>query len=291
MKSAGSALRVLVSGGAGFIGRAVIAALEGDGHQVLTYDSRSGCDILDSAMLRERMAGCDVALHLAGVLGTDELFDEVHRAIDVNVHGTANVLDACVAVGAGYVGVTMLPIFPSIYAATKVCATRLASAYHRVHGLPVCHVRAYNAYGPGQAHGPGHPRKIIPALSVEGWAGAPLRIFGNGDQGVDLIHVSEIAVIFADAIAIGDDSTIDAGSGWAMTVNEVADVVLEVTGSRAGVVHLPMRRGEIPQRIRATGEGWGRLRRHSGLVATEPPLERLAATIESYRDHPAAGRS
>jgi hypothetical protein len=96
-----------------------------------------------------------------------------------------------------------------VYTATKVAATRLASAYHHTHGLPVSHVRAFNAFGPGQAHGPGHPQKIIPTFAVEAWAGRPIPIWGDGNQTVDLIHTSDLARMLVDAIDHGDDVTFD----------------------------------------------------------------------------------
>lgn len=226
---------------------------------------------------------CDVVVHLAGVLGTDELFDAVRVAVDVNVHGTVNVLEACLEVDAGYVGISMLPVFPSIYTATKVCAHRLASAYHHSLGLSTAHVQAFNAYGAGQAHGPGHPRKIIPALACEGWAGVPLKVWGDGDQTVDLVHTEDLAGVFADAVYQTDDVVIDGGTGVAMTVNEVAQLVLDVTGSRAGVFHLPMRRGELPQKLCATGLGWDRLKRTN--IPTHD-VNRIADAIIGYRDHP-----
>ena len=232
------------------------------------------------------IAGADAVIHLAGVLGTAELFDRVPEAVDINISGTVNVLDACRDTDAAYVGITMPDVFPSVYTATKVCATRLASAYHQAYNLRTCHVRAFNVFGPGQAHGPGHPRKLVPALSCDGWAGRPLHIWGDGTQTVDLIHVDALADIFTDALAVTDDSTIDGGTGTNLSVNEVANIVLAETGSSAGVEYHPMRRGEVPTFIRAEGEGWGRLRSIPRFSADD-----LRQVIRSYRDHPAARRA
>lgn len=274
-------MNVLVTGGNGFIGSAVVDLLRAVGHDVEIFDRTSGLDIRDRSDVIASVYQKDVVIHLAGILGTDELFDEVYDALSINVVGAINVLEGCVEHGAKYVGITMLPVFPSIYTATKVAASRFATAYHHTHGVSVTHVRAFNVYGPGQAHGRGHPRKIIPAFSVEGWRNEPMLIWGNGEQMVDLIHVDDVARVFVDALsAPGNDETIDAGTCVGLTVNEVADFVLEITGSTAGVEHRPMRRGEIPTKVVATGEGWVHL-------SQVPRFDRLQLmkTILAYRSY------
>jgi UDP-glucose 4-epimerase len=272
--------RVLVTGGSGFIGSAVVAELEGRGVKASTFDWRNGCDVRNAGGVLEAVEGNDAVIHLAGVLGTHELFDTPQLAVDVNVSGTLNVLEACRLHGAAYVGITMPPVFPSVYTATKVAATRLASAYHHTHGVPVSHVRAFNAFGPGQAHGPGHPQKIVPTFAVEAWAGRPIPIWGDGKQTVDLIHTRDLARMLVDALEHGGDVTFDGGTGTSMPVNAVARLVLGVTKSQAGIEYLPMRRGEVPTGVRATREGWQ-------LLGWNPRLNYndLDDTIESYRTH------
>jgi UDP-glucose 4-epimerase len=266
-------VRVGVTGGAGFIGRATCRSLFDAGHEPLVLDRASGWNVM-----HDPLPACDAVIHLAGVLGTHELFDRPQTAVDVNVSGTLRVLEACREQGARYVGITMPPVFESIYTATKVCATRLASAYHHSFGVPVSHVRAFNAYGPGQAHGPGHPQKILPTFATEAWAGRPLPIWGDGEQTVDLVHVDDLGRMLAQAVDFGDDETFDGGTGRPLTVNQVAREVLLAASSSAGTMHLPMRRGETPTRIAAAGEGWDRL----GWQPTFD-VQRLREAVESYR--------
>ena len=250
---------MLVTGGDGFIGRQVMSEARVRGWLVRSFDRESGHDVRDFNDILGMVDGCDAVVHLAGVLGTHELFDTPHHAVQVNVSGSLNVLQACDRVGATYVGITMPQVFPSIYTATKVAATRLASAFAHSHGLEVAHVRAFNAFGAGQAHGVGHPQKIVPTFAVEAWAGRPIPIWGDGTQTVDLIDTVQLARMLVDAVDVGGDVTLDGGTGRAFTVNEVAEMVLDITGSTAGVEYLPMRRGEVPTNIVATGEGWDHL--------------------------------
>lgn len=273
-------MNVLVTGGSGFIGSAVVRTLKDAGHYVRIFDRTAGLDVRDRMDVALAVREMDAVIHLAGILGTDELFDDVDNAVDINIKGSINVLNACKGTGAKYIGITMLPVFPSIYTATKVSAGRFATAYHHTHNVPVTHVRAFNVFGSGQAHGEGHPRKIIPAFSVEGWRNEPLIIWGDGEQMVDLISAQDVANVFLDALYLaGEDETIDAGTGVGWTVNEVAQFVLDITGSTAGVQHLPMRRGEIPTKVVSEGEGWEHL-------DVAPQFDELALikAICSYKD-------
>jgi UDP-glucose 4-epimerase len=250
------AVRIAVTGGGGFIGRATIAAAEQAGHQVWAFDRTMGHDVLGSL---DALADADVVIHLAGVLGTSELFDMPETALDVNIKGTLRVLEWCRRHRAAYVGISMPDPFPSVYTATKVAARRLTTAWHHAYGLRASTVRAFNGYGPHQAHGPGHPQKIVPTFARAAWEGRPLPIWGDGEQAIDLIHSDDVGRMLIEATRHGDDATFDAGTGVPVTVNELAAFVLDVTGSKAGVEHLPMRPGEVPVQITAEGEGWDRL--------------------------------
>ncbi len=247
--------KIAITGGSGFIGKAAQRYAQSKELEVMTFD-RPEHDVLGDL---NAMRGVDAVIHLAGVLGTAELFDSAEYAVQTNVIGSLRIMQWCAENDAGYVGISMPPVFPSIYTATKMCSDRLATALHLAKGLRTSKVRAFNAYGPGQKHGPGHPQKILPTFATEAWAGRPIPIWGDGKQTVDLVHVDDLGRMLIDATRFGDDEIFDGGCGVSVTVNEVAAHVLAVTGSKAGVQHLHMRAGEKPTQIVATGEGWDKL--------------------------------
>lgn len=247
-------MRIAVTGGTGFIGFRTVMLARQYGHEAWAFDRPN--DIMGEL---DALEGAEAVINLAGILGTAELFDRPHEAVHINVGGALRIIQWCDRNDAHYVGITMPPVFPSIYTATKICADRLASAYHYASGLAVSKVRAYNAYGPGQKWGEGHPQKFLPTFALRGWQNRPLPIWGDGEQTIDMVHVDDVARMLIDACQHGDDVTFDAGTGTAVTVNEFAKFVLGVTGSSGGIEYLPMRLGELPTRVVAEGEGWDRL--------------------------------
>lgn len=250
-------MRYAVTGGDGFIGRYAVEHLKGQGHEVFSVDRTSGVNLFDDD-LHATLKGVDGVIHLAGILGTEELFDAVEPAIDINIKGTYRVLEACRENDARFVGITMPQVWRNVYQATKRCAQELSYAWHENLAVPVSHVRAFNAFGPGQKHY--GVQKILPTFSVMAWNNRPIPVWGDGSQLVDLVYAADLGRMLADALDYGDREVFDGGTGVAFTVNEVAEMVLEVTGSTAGIEYLPMRKGETQAAdLVAKGEGWDRL--------------------------------
>ena len=270
-------MKVLVTGGHGFIGRHVMDVLAAEEIEAVSFDLSHGQDVCDRFQVKDAMAGCSHVIHLAGMLGTAELFDQAHEAVDANVHGTLNVLEACEDERAAYVGITMPEVWDNPYQATKRCARNFASAWHRHRGVPVSHVRAFNAYGVGQKLGP--VQKIIPTFAHRAWRGQPIPVWGDGTQQVDLVWAGSLAQMLLRATLYGDDQVFDGGTGFGMSVNDVAQYVLGRTGSKAGIEYLPMREGEHPAKVVATGEGWDEMEYTPHGVN----WDRLDETIDSYR--------
>lgn len=254
-------MRVVVTGSHGFIGKYVCAELWARDHNVVTIDSSQGFDVVDMASHTiDRFRSAEAVIHLAGVLGTSELFEGYRRAIQVNVFGTANVLEACADFGLRYVGITMPHVWKNVYQTTKMAAFNFAEAWHENKGVPVSHVRAYNAFGAGQKVGT--PQKIIPTFADCAYKRRPMPIWGDGEQLVDLVYVEDIARVLVDALDFGDLEVFDAGTGVSRTVNEVSRMVAHIVtpGESPLVDYLPMRPGESGRGVWAVGEGWDRLK-------------------------------
>lgn len=253
--------RVLVTGGSGWIGRAVCKRLTETGDIPVVFDRTHDADedIRDPVAVRVAVRDVEHVIHLAGVLGTHELFGAPEQAVAVNVGGSLNVIQACAEMHVGLTEITMPRVNPSLYAATKACAMDMAEAYRQSGKLSVSHVRAYNAYGTGQAYGGDHPQKIIPTFASRALRNEPIPVWGDGQLLVDLVHVDDVARCLVEASYVGDGQVIDAGTGYAHTVQMVVERVLRLTHSESEVEYLPPRPGERWHPTRADvaqGEGW-----------------------------------
>lgn len=278
-------MKIAVTGGGGFIGVSTIAQAWLRGHDAWRFDRNDGNDIMGDL---SALGDADCVIHLAGVLGTHELFETPETAVEINVIGSLRIMQWCLEHDAAYVGITMPDVFPSIYTATKIASVRLANALHHSRDLRVSHVRAFNAYGPGQKYGPGHPQKILPTFAVKAWRGENLPVWGDGLQGVDLIHVDDLARLLlttAEMTTNGEmiNEMIDGGSGTGISVKAIAEYVISVVGSDSQIDYLPMRDGENPSWIFATGEGWEYLDPAEGW---RPHLDwmKVKDTIHWYKD-------
>jgi UDP-glucose 4-epimerase len=274
-------MRIAVTGGGGFLGSATIAYAELNGDTAWRFDRSDGNDVLGDL---KDLKDAECVIHMAGMLGTSELFDTPEEAVEANVVGTIRILEWCKKNNAGFVGITMPDSdWANVYQATKLCAKKLATAWHRNFSVPVSHVRAFNAFGPGQKHGPGHPQKFLPTWATLAWEGKPLPVWGSGEQGIDMVRADDVARMLVDATGYGDDSTFDAGTGTSTPVIEVVKYIVKRTGNEdAGILMLPMRKGEKPDTyIRASGEGWQKL-------GWKPTFQwhYLDPVIDSYKPDP-----
>lgn len=269
-------MRVVVTGGHGFIGDHVVSELKGRGFEAEVLDRHFGLDVRNIHDVHKTMKGADGVIHLAGVLGTAELFESPQHAIQVNIGGGTNVILEALRANAVFVNITMPHVWNNIYQATKKAVEDIATAYHEYFGLKCVNVRGFNVFGTGQKVG--SPQKIIPTFSNLGWRKKPLPVWGDGEQKVDLVHVTDVARVLVDALQFEDNRTIDAGTGTGFSVLDIAEAVHVITDSGAGVEHLPMRKGERYADVVAKGEGWDDLGWHPVFAYDD-----LVQTVESYR--------
>jgi UDP-glucose 4-epimerase len=256
-------MKILVTGGAGFIGSGVCAELRARGHEPVIFgrtqrpetESILG-DIRDATAVTEAVAHADACIHLAGVLGTSETIWNPHPAAETNILGGLNVLEACAQYQTPLVNIAVGNHFEnSTYSITKTTVERFTKMYAKYRDLPVCSVRCYNVYGPGQSvaqpYGHSRVRKIIPSFTARALHGEPIQVYGDGNQVMDMIYITDAARCLVTALERGQPGEVyQAGTGRRTTVKEIAIAAREQvqlqTGIWVPVEHLPMRSGETP---------------------------------------------
>jgi NAD dependent epimerase/dehydratase len=263
------AYRILITGAGGFIGSHVTELLLREGHQVRAlarYNGRGDIghlrhipqnlsaglevrlgDITDPFLIQDLVAGCDIVLHLAALIGIPYSYIAPASYLATNAGGTVNVLEACRQAKTSRVIVTSTsevygtalytPIDEkhplqgqSPYSASKIAADKLAEAYHRSFDLPVVTLRPFNTYGPRQS-----ARALIPTVLAQAFKGTKEIELGNLTPQRDLTFVTDTArafVLAATATGI-EGETIHFGQGCAISVKGLAELCLEVAGRSA----------------------------------------------------------
>lgn len=215
-------------------------------------------DIRDATAVTEAVAHADGVIHLAGVLGTQETIDNPRPAVETNVLGGLNVLEAAAQYDLPLVNIAVGNFWMSnTYAISKHTVERFADMMNRYRHTQNTVVRALNAYGPRQEpvapFGSSKVRKILPSFICRALSGQSIEVYGDGEQVMDLVWAGDVARVLVQALEkTAKDKFgmmgLEAGSGNRTTVNDIAHVVAGevelVTHRRVEIGHLPMRPGE-----------------------------------------------
>jgi len=244
-------MKVLVTGGHGFIGGHVVAALAQAGHTPLILGRRDAgplrpaggfvlADIRDYESVAEAISKVDRVIHLAALVGTERSIRMPEAFVETNVLGSINVFDACrfFAKPCVYASVGNSDD-PNLYAITKAAAARLALMYNKEHGTRIIVARIFNAYGEDQRVGVNG--RLIPNALAAALRDRPIQVFGSGDQADDFIHVRDVAHLLVKAMesdAIDPLKTWDIGTGIASSVVEVVETIRMLAGSSSEIVYV-----------------------------------------------------
>ncbi len=270
-------MRVLVTGGAGFIGSNIVKLLLEKGHAVVVVDNLSSgyrCnldpfpevqfvegDIRDRELVKSAISGVEVVFHLAASVGNKRSIDNPIEDSEVNVIGTLCILEAArhaqvrkvvFSSSAGIFGeLKTLPIREdhptepdSPYGASKLGAEKLCLAYAKLYPLECICLRYFNVYGINQrydAYG-----NVIPIFAHRLLHGQPMVIFGDGEQTRDFVNVRDVAQAnYQAALARGVSGAFNIGSGSRITINRLAEVMYEICGTPAKIEYAPPRQGDV----------------------------------------------
>ncbi len=269
--------KVLVIGGAGFIGSFVVAELLKEPvKEVIIYDNFTrgkmenieeslkdprcsiypyGGDVREIDILDTAMEGVDYVFHLAA-MWLLHCKDYPRTAFDVNIAGTFNVLEACVkhnvkkliysssaSVYGDAVEVPMTEDHPfnnkNFYGATKISGEAMCTAFNDRYGLNVIGLRYMNVYGPGQDQHAVYSG-VVPIMLNKIEAGESPVINGDGTQAYDFIYVEDVAR--ANVAALKADVNFgyyNVGTGVQTTIKELCDTILELKNSDLEVIYKP----------------------------------------------------
>jgi UDP-glucose 4-epimerase len=259
---------VLVTGGAGFIGTAVLRALRAAGHTVRVVDRSAPRDTSVTSIvgdLRDPEVRCAAVtegtatiVHLAAATSVVGSISDPARVFDDNVAVTGALLELArvrgvrqfvlastnAVVGRAAEGLIterspLGPLTP--YGGTKAACEMLLSSYGGSYDLAACALRLTNVYGVGMRN----KDSLVARLMRAARSGATLQVYGDGGQRRDFIHVADVAAAVQLAVERVWTGTVVIGSGTSSSVLELVDAVRRVSGTELSVEHVPARDGEM----------------------------------------------
>ena len=268
-------MRVLITGGAGFIGSHIAEYFNGKAEIRIFDNLRTGYkhnldgldvefiegDICDRAAVKAAMQGVDYVFHLAAMVSVPESMFKPGECVDINVHGLLNVLEEAAAAGvkklcfstsAAIYGdnpvvpklETMIPEPKSPYAITKLDGEYYCNMFTREGKLQTACLRYFNVFGPRQDPKSAYAA-AIPIFTAKAVANEDITIYGDGEQTRDFIYVKDI--VEANVFMAMNDFTgvYNIAYGKKITINDLVKEIVKVTNSQSKVVHLNERPGDV----------------------------------------------
>lgn len=302
-------MKILVTGGAGFIGSAVSKLLLDQGHQVTVLDNLSHghedyvdsranfikADLLDEAKLTEILPTHDAVIHMASLI---EVGESVKKPVDFaenNIVGTIKLLEAmrktnvkkiifsssaCV-----YGKPTKLPITEedllgeqeNPYGLTKVSMEQFCLLYHQLYNFDVVILRYFNPYGPGELHIP--ETHAIPNFIKAVLEKKPIPLYWNGEQVRDFIYIDDLALAHILPLELNGLHILNVGTQTGSQVINIVKKIFEIAGYEVPINDLGDRRGDVPSLV-ASAE---KIKRELGWSAKVDLDEGLKKTIQFFR--------
>jgi UDP-glucose 4-epimerase len=309
-------MRLLVTGGAGFIGSHLVDRLVAEGHYVCVLDNfstgkmenlygvlgsknleiiRADVRRIPSLLLR-KLRRVDGVCHLAAVTDVQESIKNPIPTSDVNLIGTLRVLETASKLGtkrvvfassaAVYCMIERFPVTEdanmdpiSPYGASKAASELYCRAFEENHGIGTVSLRYFNVYGPRQISG--QYSGVISTFARRILRGQPLTIFGNGSQTRDFVYVDDVVEATIRALQGTIQSRVfNIASGTETTIHRLAKIMQELVGRRPEVKFLPPRLGDPHRGVADITKP----RRELGFNPRTSLKDGLSATIEWYQN-------
>lgn len=271
-------MKIVVTGGAGFIGSHIVEYWRGENADVHIIDNlRTGksenvepmegitfhrVSITDREAVFEILEGASYVHHLAALVSVPESIFKPLECVDINVRGLINVLDAATrhrvrkivhSSSAAVYGdnpapvkeTDLAPMPKSPYGITKLDGEYYLQVYRENFGLESVSLRYFNVFGPRQDPASQYAA-AVPIFIRKALSGEPIVIFGDGEQTRDFVYVRDVvkANVLA-ATSVGTTGVFNVALGRAITINELARTIVQESGSRSTIVHEEERPGEI----------------------------------------------
>ncbi len=303
-------MRILITGGSGFIGSHIVEHYQDKAEEIRVLDNlRTGYrhnleglkhtfiegSITDRELVKKAVEGVDYIFHLAALVSVPESMAKPGECVDINVHGLLNVLEEASAAGvkklvfassAAIYGdnptvpklETMIPEPKSPYAITKLDGEYYLGMFQREGRLETAAIRFFNVFGPRQDP-KGAYAAAVPIFIEKAVKNEDITVFGDGGQTRDFIYVKDIVGALSFAVETpGVVGVFNAGYGGQITINDLANGLIQAADSSSKVLHAPERAGDV-RNSRASSEKL----RAAGWAPKHTLEEGLGMTLEFFR--------
>ena len=315
-------MRVLITGGAGFVGSHLSEAFLERGDEVVALDTGTQAKVrhllphrgfklvVDSVMNSEIVDGlaaqADLIYHLAGVVGVEHYVADPYHVLNVNVNGTQNVLRAAYKHGRRVVFTSTSEVYgknPAVpwaedadrvlgptsidrwcYATSKAAAEHFCLAYRRL-GLPVTILRFFNVYGPRLDKL--DVGRVITIFLGQLLRGEPITVIGDGSQTRCFTWIDDAirATVAAGVVSAAEGEIINVGTDRENSIRELAELIIKIGGGPSTIRYVPQESvyGDSYEDVPRRIPDVRRMKSILGVEATTPLADGLARTIAWFR--------